>query len=336
MSAAILLTSFAVVVSATAQQVIIRKAERVEPLTIRRDGLSIELPNGSMHKSFSGGWIFRRSDQPMTATFQPFSDYGLFVKYTAEARTEEGFSVGSTPGRSQFIGLGHRPAVVAQFTEESSLEAALDHQLRFDREGNSQSERKMELVARTTFIPGLTLSTAGGQAEASDFAGIVKDRVYGNLFAEQKFPFLPVRLRATPYLAQETTRYVSESERILTGLDTALLVDATAATTLTAGATTFSTESVFHDDSWESHTYYTGIEQKLTPTTTVRLRGGYEEQRLNSTPTSAGVVLGAESSFSLTNALSGGLQLRHRALEFIEAAEALPETILSLSIGGSF
>lgn len=327
----------AAAVDAAAQDVVIRRAESTERVRMENEEFILTMPAGSVRKSLAGTWITRSSGQPVEFSFRPFSDTGLEIAYEAEGKVEDGFGNGETPGWSQYVGFKQRPAIVAHATEKTSFELAVEDQTRFDRTSNVETLRKTELVGKNTSVPGLTFSATAGQSENNDFTSTIRDQSYGRIWGEQQLPAMPVKVSMAPYVAREETRNVSDSERLITGWDSALTLKVVDPTALSLGTNQShgTNSTTAYETSWSS--YYTQVEQALAEGTSVKLRAGYERFAENDTLMNDAVILGAESSFSLTDTITGGVQLRHRAVEFMhEAGTALPETVFSLSIGGSF
>jgi hypothetical protein len=323
--------------SGVAQEVIIRRAEIAKPARIAGEDFVLVVPYGSFRNSFSGSWLFRSSSQPLEFKYRPLPDTGVVVSYTAEARAEDGIGTGATPGWSQFVGYKQRPALVAEVTQTTSVEAALENQTRFDRDSNVEALRKTELVGRTTAVPGLTFSATAGQSEHNDFQNVIRDQTYVRLWAEQQIPGVPVKLTLAPYVAQESVRSLDDSERGIAGWDTAVALRIADPTTFSIGASQSQSRYASTGSESDWSTFYTQVEQTIVPGAAVKLRAGYERLDRDGLLMSDAVLLGAESSFSLTETITGGIQLRHRAIQFMrEAGLALPETIFSLSLGGSF
>lgn len=316
-------------------QLVIRAAQPAAPVELRGGNLTFVLPEGTMSKSLNGAWLGRRTGQDATLTYALAPEAGLSLRYASGIRAEDAFSYGPTPMRTQFVGLTQRPALVAQFTEKTSLEAALESQARFDQATRAETAQRLELVLQTTEIGGLTFSAKIGRAAATDVLGVTRDQDYLTLFAEQKLPILPLRISLAPSIGTQDTRDVADSRRDLLGGSTALLLDATANTTLSLNAARYDTNLPGGGADGSFRSYSGQIEQREGKAT-VHLRAGYEEQWAQAAMTTAAVFLGADSSFSITDSLTGGFQLRQRAVQFLDAAGSLPETILSFSVSGGF
>lgn len=313
----------------------VRRAQPVAPVELRGGNLTFVLPNGTMTKSLNGAWLSRRSAQDATITYGLVPEAGLSVRFASGISVEDAFSYGPTPTRAQFVGFTQRPALVAQFTEKTSLEAALESQARFDQATRSETALRTELVLQTTEIGGLNFSARVGRAATTDLAGAVRDQDYLTLSAEQKLPWLPLRASFAPSFGAQNTRTVDDSRRDLSGWSAAFLLDATADTTLSVNAARYDTNlpNGASDGSFRS---YSGQIEQRHGAATAHLRAGYEEQWTQAALATAAIFLGADSSFLITDSLSGGFQLRQRAVQFLDSAATLPETVLSFSISGGF
>ncbi len=199
---------------------------------------------------------------------------------------------------------------------------------------SSQSVRRAEAVLRSTDVPGLTLAVTGGRAVAIDASQAEQMQNYTTLSAEQKLPWLPVRLAVAPSLGWQEAP--TDDDRALVGGSSSLLLDATGTTTLSTSLAQYDNSSPISGLVSRFRAYSAQIEQRLTPSAAVRLRLGYEEQWSALAATTAAVFLGADSTFSLGESLTGGFQIRQRALQVLGVASGLPETILSFSLGSAF
>jgi hypothetical protein len=336
--ASILLGILAFAGSVPAQDVIIRRAMPAAPLELRGGNLTFVLPNASISKSLNGAWISRNSAQDAVLTFRPIPDAGVLIRYTMGVQVGDGWSNGRAQGWAQAVGLRQRPALVAELSEKSSLELAMESRARFDQAMRSETAQRAELALQTGDVPGLMVSTKVGREEINDAANVRRTRNDLALFAEQKVPWLPVRLNVAPSVAQETTPGVPGSDVLLTGVGAGLLVDVAERTTLSLRTTQNDASAPVGGVATSYRAYATQIEQRFLPAAVMRLQTSYEEQWSAAARTTAAIFLGAESTFTLTESITGGLQLRQRAMQFLDTAGALPlpETVLSFSLGGSF
>lgn len=336
--AAILLGVMAFVANAAAQEAIIRRALPAAPVEMRGGNLTFVLPNASLSKSLNGAWISRSTGQEAVLTFRPAAETGVLIRYTMGAQVDDGFSNGRTAGWSQAVGLRQRPALVAELTEKSSLEIAMESRARFDQAMRAETAQRTEITLQTGDVPGLIFSTRVGREELRDAANPLKNQDYLAIFAEQKLPWLPVRVNVTPNVAREKMPGVAGSDALLTGGGAALLVDATAQTTLSLRTSRNDNSRAAGGVATSGRAYAAQIERRFLSAAAVRLQTSYEEQWTAAACATAAIFIGAESTFSLTESIAGGLQLRQRAVQFLDAAGAprLPETVLSFSLGGAF
>jgi hypothetical protein len=332
-AASSLLLALALIAPAVAEEVIVRKAQPAAPVELRGGNLAFVLPTGSIRQSLNGAWLTRSSEQPMEFTAR-IPEAPLLVRHTAAVSAGEGFSMGSDGAWSRTVGLRNRSSLVLEATEKTSFEAAFETQIGLDQAMSSQSVRRAEAVLRSTDAPGLTLAVTGGRAVAIDASQAEQTQNYTTVSVEQKLPWLPVRLSVAPSLGwQEAT---ADGDRALVGGSSSLLFDATGATTLSTSLAQYDSSSPISGLVSRFRAYSAQIEQRLTPSTAVRLRLGYEEQWSALAATTAAVFLGADSTFSLGESLTGGFQIRQRALQVLGVATGLPETILSFSLGSAF
>lgn len=330
------LLAFATGAFAQNSPVIVRRAQVAQPVELRGGNLSFVLPEGGFVQSLNGAWVSRRAGQDATLQYQPAPEIGLIVRYTMRGQVEEGFSYGNSSAWARFFTMGQRPALVVQFTETTSLEAALESQARFDATMQAETSQRREAVLRSVAVSGLTFSASVGQMEIRNAAGQVRDQTFVTISAEQKLPGMPVRLTLAPSFAQESWRGFDSAPTPLAGGNAALALDATERTTLSLLVSRLEGTPAPEAAKNAFAAWAVQIEQRLSPSAVVRLRAGYEEQSNATAVTSGAVFLGAESTFSLTDSLNGGVQLRQRAVQLINAAAAIPDTVLSFSLGGAF
>lgn len=334
LAASRLLLALALVAPALAQEVIIRKAQPAAPVEMRGGNLSFVLPTASIHQSLNGAWLSRSSEQPMEFTAQ-IPESPLLVRHTAAVSAGEGFSMGADGKWSRAVGMRNRSALVIQATGKTSLEAAFETQMNVDQAMNSQMVRRAEAVLRSADFSGLTFSATGGQAVAVNADASMQTLNYTTFSAEQKLPALPVRVALAPSLGWQDSTL--DGSRSLLGGSTAILFDVAGTTTLSANLSHSDSSSQISGLVSRFLAYSAQIEQRLTPSSAVRLRLGYEEQwSALAAATTGAVFLGADSTFTLGESLTGGFQIRQRALQVLGAASALPETILSFSLGSAF
>lgn len=331
----ILFAILAVAGSAAAQEVIVRRAMPPAPVEMRGGNLTFVLPNAAVSKSLNGAWIARHTGQDAGLTFRPIEGAPGLVRYTLGAQVDDGFSNGRAAGWSQSVGLRQRPALVAEFTDKSSLELAMESRARFDQAMREETALATELVLQIADVPNLSFSTRLGRAEIRDTLNARKNQDYLTLFAEQKLPWAPVRVNVAPNVTAERAPDIAGSDALLTGWGAGLLVDAAANTTLSVRVARNDNPGPAGGVPTSFRSFATQIEQRFLPSATVRLQTSYEEQWTAAHATKA-VFIGADSTFSLTDSLTGALQLRQRALQFLNEAQAWPETVLSLSLGGAF
>lgn len=317
-------------------ELIVRRAKAAGPVELRGGNLAFVLPEAAYAQSLNGAWMSRSTGQEATLECRPLSEVGLLVRYGVRGRMDQGLAFGRRPGEALAFTISQRPTVVAQFTETTSLEAALESQARFDASLRAETLQRREAALRSTVAPGLTVTASGGQLEARDAAGRVRDQNYVTLSAEQRLPGLPVRLTLAPTMAQESWRGADAESTALTGWNSALALDATPATTLSLSMThgEYSPGPGAVKNAFE--VYAAQLEQRLAAAAVLRLRASYEEQWVALDPAGAAIFLGVESTFPLTEAISGMIQLRQRAAQLMDAAAVLPDTVLSFSLGGSF
>jgi hypothetical protein len=330
-----LLIALALAAPALAQQVIIRKARPIAPVELRGGNLAFVLPTATISQSLNGAWLSRSSDQPMELTCA-ISGTPLLVRHTADATVGEGFSMDRDGAWTRNVGLRNRSALVLQATEKTSLEAAFETQMSLDQMMNSLTSQRAEAVFRTGDVQGLTFSATGGRSLAVDASRTAQEQTYTSLSAEQKLPWMPVRVALAPGMGWQDTLGVDDGDRFLLGGTTSLLLDAAQATTLSVSLAQYDSSSPITGLASRFRSYYTQLEQRLSPATTVHLRMGCEQQWSALAATTAALFLGADSTFSLGESLTGSFQIRQRALQMLGEASALPETVLSFSLGSKF
>lgn len=331
----ILLAIPALAATAGAQEMIVRRAMPAGPVELHGGNLTFVLPTASLSKSVGGAWISRHSGQEAGLTYRPSADSPVLIRYTLGAQADDGYSNGRTSGWSRSVGLQQRPALAAEFTEKSSLELAMESRARFDQAMQEETAVNTELVLQTADVPGLNLLTRLGRADIRDATNHRKNQNYLSLSAEQKLPWVPVRVSVAPSVTAEKTPGVAGSEVLMTGVGTGLFLDAAANTTLSLRSVRNENPGPAGGVATRFRSFATQIEQRFLPTAAVRFQTSYEEQQIANLTTAA-VFIGADSTFSLTDSITGALQLRQRAMQFLDAAGALPETVISFSLGGAF
>ena len=255
----------------------------------------------------------------------------IVMQYTGETRMENVWAGSYLMGN---LGFTNRVSFTASLTRAITAIFRLQSDSRVGDTSQMDYANRAEVALASRKLLGFTASATGGLASITGATGAVVDQQYVRMELLQDLPALPVRVRVAPSLVAE---HRAETDRFLTGLDYALLINATQQTVFAAGAAQLSAVNAADGSTTSDfHSFYAQVEQRLSPDTTVSVRATYEEHIVNEVPNDAAMFLGVNSSFPLTETIRGGLQLRQRMAEILSGAKALPETLLSFSLGGGF
>lgn len=305
-------------------------------LTVSEPEGLVELSKGNVNINNGPNEIATTMTQPLKLEQSLSEEFPLRVRYLGEMRLqtlEDPFTYFNLGNR---MDIAHTTAMVAEFSKNFTATLAWENHSFFPQDSQLQWSNTVEAQARTKLFGKVDFTSAAGVAEVSDTNGTSITQRYLRMKMEHRIADGPVRVRLSPSLTEETQVAAGLPTRMMTGLDSAILLDATAATTVSLGAYYASSQGLTLDDADAQSSLYSQIEHLATKTTKIRLRANYEEKSVRQVINTAAMVLMLDTSFSLTQTLRGGFQLQHQVREVLTSQESLSETILSFSLGGSF
>jgi hypothetical protein len=305
-------------------------------LTVSEPEGLVELSQGNVHTDSRPNEIATTMTQPMKLEYSLSEEFPLHLRYLGEMRLqtlEDPFTYFNLGNR---MDIAHTTAMVAEFSKNFTATLAWENHSFFPQDSQLQWSNRLEAQAKNKLFGKVDFTSAVGIAEVSDTNGTSITQRYLRLKVEHRIADSPVRVRLAPSLTEETNIAAGLPARTLTGLDSAVLLDATETTVVSLGAYYASAQGLTIDDTDAQSSLYSQIEHLATKSTTIRLRANYEEKSVRHVINTAAMVFMLDTSFSFTQTLRGGLQLQHQMREVISSQESLSETILSLSLGGSF
>ncbi len=297
----------------------------------------IDLSKGDVTVNNGQNEISTTISQPAKLEYSLSDEFPLFFRYQGEVRLQTiedpltNFNLGNR------MEISHATALVAEFSKTFTATLLLENRNLMPQDAMLQWKNRAEIIAKKIQLFGkVDFTTTAGVSDISDTNGTVVSQRYVRVQMDKKIADTPIRLRLAPSLTEETYATPAQGGRMLTGLDSAILFDATAQTTLSVGALYASSQGLSLDESTSQRSFYTQIEHKPTTTSAIRLRAGYDEGTVRQVLNAAAMAFMLDTSFSFTHTLRGGLQLQHHVRELLSGPDALSETVLSFSLGGSF
>jgi len=302
-------------------------------LTVSEPEGLIELSKGNVQVNNGPNEIATTMTQPIKLEHSLSDEFPLRVRYLGEMRLqtlEDPFTYFNLGNR---MDIGHTTALVAEFSKTFTATLAWENHSFFPQDSQLQWSNRAEFMIKTKAFGKVDFTSAVGMAEVNDLSGTSITQRYLRMKMEHRIADGPVRVRLAPSLTEEID---STTGRTLTGLDSAILFDATKQTTLSLGAYYASSQGLSLDDTNGQSSLYSQIEHLASKAATIRLRANYEENTVRQVINTAAMIFMLDTSYSFTQTLRGGLQLQHQMREVLSSQESLSETILSLSLGGSF
>lgn len=305
-------------------------------LTVSEPEGLVELSKGNVQVNNGPNEIATTMTQPVKLEYGLSDEFPLRVRYLGEMRLqtlEDPFTYFNLGNR---VDIAHTTALVADFSKTFTATLAWENHSFFPQDSQLQWSNRLEFMTKTKAFGKVDFTSAVGVAEVNDTSGTSITQRYLRLKMEHRIADGPIRVRLAPSITEEASSTNAMTGRTLTGLDSAILVDATAQTTLSLGAYYASSQGLSLDDTNGQSSLYSQIEHLASKSATIRLRANYEENTVRHVISTAAMVFMLDTSYSFTQTLRGGLQLQHQVREVISSQESLSETILSLSLGGSF
>ena len=276
---------------------------------------------GAVTKSFS---------QPVNYEYRLEAQPAIVMQYSGQTQMANVWAGSLLTGN---LGFANSVSFGVDLSRTLTAAIRLETDSHVDSASQMDFANRLELVGTNKKVRGLVANATAGLASITDPTGAIIDQRYARMELVQDIPLVPLHVRVAPSVSSE---HGATSSRLLAGLESAVLVDVTHQTVFTFGiAEVTAMDDTVANDPSNFRTYYTQVEQKFSPDTTVSVRASYEEQGVDA-QTNAGTYLGVNSSFPVTPSIHGGFQLRQRVAELISGAETLPETLLSFSLGGGF
>jgi len=275
--------------------------------------------------------IAKSFSQPVNYEYRLEAQPAIVMKYSGETRLEDVWAGNLTQGN---LGFANSVSVAADISRSLTASVRLEAASHFNDVSQMDFANRLEVAAANKKTKGLAANVTAGLASITDPTGAIIDQRYARMELVQDLPMVPVHLRVAPSLSSE---HRVTSDRLLTGLESAVLVDVTHQTVFTFGVAEVSAvdDSIVSNTS-NYRTFYVQTEQKLSPETTMSVRAAYEEHTNNDVQSDGAMFLGVNSSFPVVDSIRGGFQLRQRLAEIVSSAQSLPETLLSFSLGGGF
>lgn len=274
--------------------------------------------------------------QPLTLEARPIETLPATGRYDFEMRWSDEFRPGAVEWE-RFWTVKHRVSLQMKPSDFASLETSLENRTRFNADGQADQGIVCESSLELRHPKGHKTRISTGVAAYTDFSGNRRGQRYARLRVEQRIFNLPIRLRITPGVIQETQWWNSSSVAMRREIENAVVWDLTQQVSLTSGVLVQEFESLVNATRNHRQQVFASIDQVLTPSVKMRWFSSYERTENGTPQPTTRMNCGVEAGWSLTERIRGAFQvLRSEVLQSPDPAERVPQILLSVSMAGSF